>query len=63
MDGETFEWYIDYTRGDEWVVTKMKPDLNEKNTKYLNGVNSLYPPFDNILEELKKGEVSSSCED
>ena len=63
LDGETFEWYIDYTRGDEWVVTRMKTYLDEKNTKYLNGVNSLYPPFDKILEELKKGEVSSSCED
>ena len=62
--GENYEWTIDYHSIEESVVTRVVPYVKTDNPmKFLSGNNSVYPPYERIIEDIKMGEVFSELEE
>ena len=59
FEGESYSWTVTYDDDLEASVSRVKCSGSDYDTKYLDGENSMYPPYEIIMEELKKGTVYS----
>lgn len=63
-NGEYYNWSFDPQGEDYYSVSKISFSVrDEQYTKMLNGECSVYPPYREILEALKNGEVDIRYED
>jgi hypothetical protein len=61
---EIYEWSIDYYDEEDIKVSRIHGYVSdEKFVKYLNGENSIYPPFEEIIEDLKNNKIEYYLKD